>query len=378
MRKIEGYKEKLRKYKEHFSSIQKEVGTQVPKEFKGYKEYFEKIKKEFSSPQEMEDFIIRVKEDRIKLARVKEEVSKLVIGQHRIINSLLRAIIANGHVLLEGVPGIGKTLLVRTLAKVTNCSFGRIQFTPDLLPTDIIGITVYQEDRGFYTIKGPIFNNFVLADEINRAPPKVQSALLESMQERQATISKKTYPLPKPFFTLATQNPIESVGVYTLPEAQVDRFLFKLNVGYPDFYTEKRILKTNITTSKFEEYDLKQVITGEEILQLQRDVKLIYMDTKLEDYVVSLVDATRNPKKYGIKLGKYIEWPASPRASISIYIGSKAEALMNGSLFVLPQHIKTVAPDALRHRIIINFEGQAEGITADEVISEMLEKVPIP
>lgn len=310
--------------------------------------------------------------------RVKQEISKIVVGQEVVIDGLLRAVISNGHVLLEGVPGIAKTLMVKTLSKVTKCAFNRIQFTPDLLPTDIVGITAYEEKKGFFTLKGPIFNNFILADEINRAPPKVQSALLEGMQEKQVTIGKETFSLPRPFFVLATQNPIESLGTYPLPEAQIDRFLFKLNIGYPTQAEEQHILKKNITLRRFEEYKLNPIISPEEIITLQSNVKHIYLDNKIEKYIIRLVDCTRRSEQYKIKLGKYIEYGASPRASIGLFIASKADALIKGDLFVTPNHVKNVAADVLRHRIILNYEGQAEGIKTDNVIGDILSKVPIP
>lgn len=310
--------------------------------------------------------------------RIRQEIARAVVGQERTINALLRALISNGHVLLEGVPGIAKTLSVRTLAAVTNCTFSRVQFTPDLLPTDIIGITAFEKDKGFYVVKGPLFANFVLADEINRAPPKVQSALLESMQERQATIGKEVFALEPPFFVLATQNPIESYGTYPLPEAQLDRFLFKLNVGYPNEEEEQRILKTNINLRRFEDIGLMPIFDKFKIIELQREVQNVYLDKKIEKYVVRIVDATRNPSKYKIKLGKYIEWGASPRASIGLFIASKAEALLKNELFVTPHGVKEVAHDVLRHRIALNYEGQAEGIKVDAVISEILSRVPVP
>lgn len=320
----------------------------------------------------------KVKDYDVLFDKMRGEVSKIVVGQKVVIDGLLRAIIGNGHVLLEGVPGIAKTLIVRTLSKVTMCSFNRIQFTPDLLPTDIIGITAYEEKKGFFTIKGPIFNNFILADEINRAPPKVQSALLEGMQEKQVTIGKETFPLPIPFFVLATQNPIESLGTYPLPEAQIDRFLFKLNIDYPSVAEEPHILKKNITLKRFEEYKLNPIIKPEDILQLQKDVEYIYLDHKIEKYIIRLVDSTRRSEQYKIKLGRYIEFGASPRASIGLFIAAKAEALLKGDLFVTPHHVKEIAADVLRHRIILNYEGQAEGIKTDDVIKEILSKVHIP
>lgn len=324
------------------------------------------------------DFENRLKEYQIYLDRVKREIGTIVIGQSEIVDGFLRAIICNGHVLVEGVPGIGKTLLVNTLSKITGCRFSRIQFTPDLLPSDIVGLTSYQREEGFYTIKGPIFSNFVLADEINRAPPKVQSALLEAMQERQATIGKETFEITPPFFVLATQNPIEHAGTYPLPEAQVDRFLFKLLMVYPSMEEEMKILTTNITTSKFKDYKLDKIISPEDIINMQIDVKKIYLDPKLEKYIVSLVDCTRHPDKYKLKLGKYIQFGSSPRSSIGLYIAAKAEAFMNSKMYVTPHDIKKIAKDVLRHRIILNYEGQAEGISTDTIIEDILAKVPVP
>lgn len=312
------------------------------------------------------------------LDRVKAEVKKAVVGQEETVDSVLRALLAGGHVLLEGVPGLAKTLLVNTLSVITGCIFSRIQFTPDLLPSDIVGLTSYQREVGFYTIKGPVFANLVLADEINRAPPKVQSALLEAMQEHQVTIGKETFPLPKPFFVLATQNPIEQAGTYPLPEAQVDRFLFKLNIGYPTLEEEQKILSVNIEVRKFAGIDLERVMTPEDIITMQADVKRVYLDPKLEKYIVSIVDATRNPDKYKIKQGRFIAYGASPRASIGLVLGSKAECLLRARTYVTPHDVKKIGADVLRHRMIINYEGQAEGITSEEIIKEILDKVPVP
>ncbi|MDD5086656.1 MAG: AAA family ATPase, partial [Candidatus Nanoarchaeia archaeon] len=281
-----------------------------------------------------------ISKDQKIIESIKKEVSNVIVGQNKIVESFIKALISNGNVLVEGVPGLAKTLIVRALSKVMGCGFSRIQFTPDLLPTDIIGITAYDRERGFYVLKGPIFNNFILADEINRAPPKVQSALLECMQEKQATIGKETFDMPTPFFVLATQNPIEQLGVYPLPEAQVDRFLFKLKINYPELKEEMEVLHQNITTKKFEEYNLKAVTSPETIKKLQDSVKKIYLDKKIENYIIKIVDATRNPEKYKIKLGKYIEWGASPRASIGMFIASKADALIKGKSFVTPQNVK--------------------------------------
>jgi MoxR-like ATPase len=260
---------------------------------------------------------------------------------------------------------------------VTGCEFSRIQFTPDLLPTDIVGITTYEEGRGFFTIKGPIFANFVLADEINRAPPKVQSALLESMQERQATIGKETFHLPQPFFVMATQNPVEQLGTYQLPEAQVDRFLFKLTMGYPEFDEEIEILKKNITTEDFEDYQLRNVLTPHEISQAQQLTKKIYLDKKIEHYIVRITDATRHPERYDVEHGKYMDYGSSPRSSIGMFIASKAHALMNGRGYVTAQDVKDVAPRVLRHRIILNFEGEAEQVDTDSIVEEILQRVPV-
>jgi len=318
-----------------------------------------------------------IKDQKI-INEIKKEISNIVVGQEKVINGFLRALLSDGNVLVEGVPGIAKTLIVRALSAVMGCGFSRIQFTPDLLPTDIIGITAYEREKGFYVLKGPIFSNFILADEINRAPPKVQSALLECMQEKQATIGKETFTMPMPFFVLATQNPLEQLGVYPLPEAQVDRFLFKINIGYPNLKEEQIILNQNITTNKFEDFSLRSIMSAEKILELQDDTKKIYLDKKIEKYIVQIVDATRNPDKYKVKLGKYIDWGASPRASIGLFIASKAEALMQGKTFVTPQYVKEVAYDVLRHRIILSYEAQSENIQVEDVISDILARVPVP
>lgn len=312
-----------------------------------------------------------------KFEEIRREIGKVVIGQHEVVDGLLEALISNGHALVEGIPGIGKTLLVKTLARITGCAFSRIQFTPDLLPTDIVGLTTYEEGRGFFTVKGPVFANFVLADEINRSPPKVQSALLESMQERQATIGKETFKLPAPFFVMATQNPIEQLGTYKLPEAQVDRFLYKLMMVYPEPEDEIKILKTNITLYNFEDFDLRRVLTPDEIIRAQDFVKKIYLDKKIETYIINLVEATRKPAKYDIKIGKFIDYGGSPRSSIALYIAAKAHALLKGRNHVTAHDVKEVAYNCLRHRILLNFEGEAEGIKTEDIIKEILEKVPI-
>lgn len=319
-----------------------------------------------------------VNECRSDLDRVRKEISKVIVGQERVIDGLLRALLAKGHVLVEGIPGIAKTLVIRTLARSTGCDFKRIQFTPDLLPTDIVGITSYEKQKGFFFIKGPIFSNFVLADEINRAPPKVQSALLEAMQEKQATIGKKTFPIKEPFFVLATQNPIETLGTYSLPEAQVDRFLFKLQMSYPSKEEEKKIIEQNITIRPFEEYKIRPILSPNEIIRVQKLTLNITHSDKIKDYIVDIVNSTRQHQKYGIKMGKYIELGSSPRASINLFIAAKADALLKGDTYIKPQHVKDVAYDVLRHRIILNYTAQAEEVKVEDIISEILSKVPIP
>jgi MoxR-like ATPase len=319
-----------------------------------------------------------IKRFKNKIDSAKEEISKIVVGQNKVINGFFIALLSNGHVLLEGVPGIAKTLIVRAFSHINGGKFRRIQFTTDLLPTDILGITAYNEEKGFYVVQGPIFANFVLADEINRAPPKVQSALLEAMQERQVTIGEKTSPLPFPFFVLATENPIEQMGVFPLPEAQIDRFLFKLQVDYPSMDEEKEILNKNITTHSFERYKLKKIISPKELFEMQSLAKKIFIDKDIEKYIIDIVDATRNPRKYNISAENYIQWGASPRASIGLHIASKANALLKGDSFVEPEFVKEVAHDVLRHRILLNYEGRAKKITTDDIISEILEKVRVP
>jgi len=308
---------------------------------------------------------------------LKKELSKAVVGQETPMNSLIRGLLTNAHVLVEGVPGIAKTLLLKTLAVAVGCDFKRVQFTVDLLPTDITGVTTYNQEKGFYVIKGPVFTNFLLADEINRSPPKTQSALLEAMQERQVTIGRETFPMMKPFFVMATQNPIETAGVYELPEAQVDRFLFKVIMGYPKLDEEKIIIDQNIDVKSFESYNIKPVTNGKQIIEMQEFTKTIFLSDKLKTYITKIVDSTRNPQKYGITLGKYIDYGGSPRASIGLAIAAKSEALIRGDTFVKPQHIQTVAYEVLRHRIILSYEGMAKKISTDDVITEVLKKIPV-
>jgi MoxR-like ATPase len=338
-------------------------------------------KEKFQAPTTEDDYGGRatekeVEECGVRLKKVREEIKKVVVGQEAVVDGLVRGLLCNGHVLLEGVPGIAKTLLVITLAKVTGCSAKRIQFTVDLLPTDIVGITTYTPDKGMEVVKGPIFANFLVADEINRSPPKTQSALLEAMQEKNVTISKQTYPLPKPFFVMATENPLETSGVYFLPEAQVDRFLFKIIMEYPTHDEEKIIMKRNMSLFKFEDFELNAILSPEEILRMQELVKDIYLSKEIEEYIVKIITTTRDP--HATEYNQFLEMGCSPRATIGLFIASKAEALINGRNFVIPSDVKKVAYDVLRHRLILNYLAQSEKITPDKVISAILDKVEIP
>jgi len=326
----------------------------------------------------MEEIKAGIKEYSPILKKIRKELAKVIIGQEEVIDALLQVLLSNGNVLVEGVPGVAKTLTIKTLATAVGCEFKRIQFTADLLPTDILGITAYDEKKGFYTVKGPIFANFILADEINRAPAKTQSALMEAMQEKQVTIGKQTFKLERPFFVMATENPIEQSGTYPLPEAQIDRFLFKLMVDYPKLNDEVEIMARNANLKKFDEFGVNAVIGPEKILEMQEFVKKIYLKEEIRSYIANIVDATRHPKEAGISLGRYIEWGSTPRASINMFIASKTEALFNKSHFVTPQHVKDVAYDVLRHRLLLNYEGQAEGIKPEQIIDEILSKVPVP
>lgn len=308
------------------------------------------------------------------LSDIEKEMSGIIVGQRKIIHGILRAVLCNGHVLVEGVPGTAKTLIVKSMATVLGCDMKRVQFTVDLLPTDITGIMSYTPEKGFKIVKGPVFTNFILADEINRSPPKTQSALLEAMQEKAVTIAKETYDLPKPFFVMATENPLENSGVYTLPEAQVDRFLFKLLIGYPESDEEKDILRKNTTTETFESFNLKPVLTQEKIIMLQEKVKGVFISDVIEDYIVKIVRESRN-KDW--EMGKYVSYGGSPRASIAIYIASKAEALMRGREYVIPEDVREVVYPVLRHRIILNYEAEAEGITTDKVIGKILGRINV-
>ena len=309
--------------------------------------------------------------------RITQELQKRIVGQEEMIERLLIGLLTGGHVLLEGVPGLAKTLTVRSLAETLNASFERIQFTPDLLPADVMGTMIYNQRTGEFTPRrGPIFANLVLADEVNRAPPKVQSALLEAMQEQQVTIGGETFPLPKPFLVLATQNPIEQEGTYPLPEAQLDRFMFKLKVGYPDRETEKEIMRR---MAGRELPPLRTVTTAEEVLAARREIAALYMDEKICDYIVDLVHATRDPAAYGLpELEPLIEYGASPRATIYLATCARAHAYLRGRGYVLPEDVKAIGADVLRHRIITSYEAEAEEITSDDVIARIFEAVEVP
>jgi len=311
-----------------------------------------------------------------KLNSVLDEVKKVIVGQEDILDKLLISLIADGHVLLEGVPGLAKTLMVNTLSETFNANFCRIQFTPDLLPADITGTQIYDNKKGtFYTQKGPIFSNFILADEINRAPPKVQSALLEAMQEKQVSIQGNTFKLDRPFLVLATQNPIETEGTYKLPEAQVDRFTFKLIIEYPKKDEEKSIIQRN---TQGIDIKTKPIMNSKELIKIQEFNKKIYVDEKIEEYVACIVDATRHPKDYGLKIEGLVDYGASPRASIWLILAGKAHALLNGRGYVIPEDIKAIAHDVLRHRLILTYEAEAEDIVADKIINDVISKIKTP
>lgn len=308
---------------------------------------------------------------------LKSELAKTVVGQQELVNRLLTALLVNGHVLLEGVPGLAKTLALKSLSTLIDGSFQRIQFTPDMLPADIVGTEMFNPQTAtFETKKGVVFANFVLADEINRAPAKVQSALLEAMQERQVTIGDDTYYLPEPFLVMATQNPIEQEGTYPLPEAQVDRFMMKVVVDYPTIEEERLILDTVATTESLPK--LNPVISIDQVVHARRLTNSLYMDDKIRDYIVALVYATRDPERYGLNLKPYIRNGASPRATIALTLASKANAFLNGRGYVTPQDVKAIAMEVMRHRVAVTYEADAEGITSEQVVSTILSEVPVP
>lgn len=309
------------------------------------------------------------------IKRMREEIGKVFFGQEAVVNSLIRALLCDGHVLLEGIPGIAKTLAIKALAQVSGCSSKRIQFTVDLLPSDITGLTTYDSKKGFEVVKGPIFANFIIADEINRSPAKTQSALIEAMQEKHVTIGGRTFELPKPFFVMANQNPIENEGVYSLPEAQVDRFLFKVLFGYPKMEEEKRIMGENTTFKRFEDFHLRAIVNQHKIIEMQKLVHDIYIDEKIKTYIFNIVNKTRLKD---FKMGTYIDLGASPRASIALFIAAKAEAMMNGRNYVIPQDVRVVAMEVLRHRLILSYKARADGIIVEHIIEDIFKLVNVP
>ena len=308
---------------------------------------------------------------------LRQEIGRVIVGQQHLVERLIVGLISNGHILLEGVPGLAKTLTLKTLAGAVGLSFSRLQFTPDMLPADIVGTMIYNpRDNSFSTKHGPVFANLVLADEINRAPAKVQSALLEAMQERQVTLGDESHRLPDPFLVLATQNPLEQEGTYPLPEAQVDRFMLKVLVQYPSRTEERAILDAMAIAERF--FDVQPVVTEEDIVDARRVVSSIYVDEKVKDYIVDIVLATRDPRPYGINLNGYVQCGASPRATISLTLAGRAIAFLQGRGYVTPQDIKDVAYDVLRHRIIVSYEAEAENVTSENVIAGILEGLPVP
>lgn len=307
--------------------------------------------------------------------KIEKEISRIVVGQGDVIRGIIRGILCNGHVLVEGVPGVAKTLIIVAMSKVTGCEMKRIQFTVDLLPTDITGIQSYIPGKGFEIMKGPIFANFIVADEINRSPPKTQSALLEAMQEKKVTISKESYDLPTPFFVMATENPLENSGVYQLPEAQIDRFLFKLIIDYPKIKEEIDILEQNMTTNTLDSYNLKPVVTPKEIIELQDLTKRVFTSEAIKKYIVEIVNVSR---RKDLDFSKYVSFGGSPRASISLFIASKAEALMNGRDYVTPKDVLEVIYPVFRHRLILTYQAEADKVDSDTIIAKILKHVSAP
>ena len=320
----------------------------------------------------------RISKESVFIDKLREEIASTVIGQTDLINRLLIGILANGHILIEGVPGLAKTLLVKTIAQLIEAKFQRIQFTPDMLPADLIGTLIYnQKTGGFETRKGPIFSNIILADEINRSPAKVQSALLESMQERQVTIGEDTFLLDNPFLVLATQNPIEQEGTYPLPEAQVDRFMLKLKVSYPSKDEEKLILRKMAKTTILE--SLTPVTGPEQIINAQKTINDIYVDEKVEEYILNLIFATRDPESFGLDdIKGLIDYGASPRASINIVLASKARAFMEHRGYITPEDVRFVGMDVLRHRVILTNEAEAEELSSEDIIQRLFETIEVP
>ena len=326
--------------------------------------------------KDIQEITKEVEEKSRYVRRLKEEIEKIIVGQHYLIERLLIGILADGHILVEGVPGLAKTTAVKTLAKAVDTSFQRIQFTPDLLPADLTGTQIYLPKTGDFTVKkGPIFSNIILADEINRAPAKVQSALLEAMQEKQITIGEETFKLEEPFLVMATQNPIEQEGTYPLPEAQIDRFMLKLHVTYPTKNEEKEIMQRIAHRTPIE---ISPVTTPNEIMESREVADQIYIDDKLQDYIVDIVFATREPKAYGIDIEGMIAYGASPRASIYLNQAAKAYAFLQGRGYVTPQDVKSIGLDVLRHRVLLTYEAEAEELTSDDIVMKIFDNVEVP
>ncbi|WP_327984481.1 MoxR family ATPase [Bergeyella porcorum] len=332
---------------------------------------------ELNQAEDIKQLTEKVREQNYYFTLLREEMNKAIIGQSYMIDRLLIGLLGNGHILLEGVPGLAKTLAIKSLAEAVDGAFSRIQFTPDLLPADVIGTQIYNvRDNDFSVKKGPVFANFVLADEINRAPSKVQSALLEAMQEKQVTIGEETMPLPKPFLVLATQNPIDQEGTYLLPEAQSDRFMLKCKIDYPEFEDERKVMRM---VSTAHQVTIKPVISLQNIMEAKQLVHQIYLDEKIEQYILDMVFATRFPERYGLSdLKNYISFGASPRASINLAIAARAYAFLKNRAFVIPEDVKAVAKDVLRHRIGLSFEAEAENVDADQIVDKILGRVQAP
>jgi MoxR-like ATPase len=325
----------------------------------------------------VEEINRRARAGRDRLAPFFQEVEKVLVGQRHLIHSLIVGLLTDGHILLEGVPGLAKTLAVRTVARALQLEFRRIQFTPDLLPADVVGTQIYNPRTGDFSVKkGPVFANVILADEINRAPAKVQSALLEAMQEKQVTIGDRTYELPLPFLVLATQNPVEQEGTYPLPEAQVDRFMLKVVIDYPDRAEELTIL--NRMGSILPIAEVRPVLSAAELDELRRAVDAIYVDEKVKGYIVDLVQATRKPGEYGLELTGLIQYGASPRATIALVRAARAQAFLDGRGYVTPQDVKSAAPDVLRHRLLVSYEAEAEELKPEDLLTRILDKLPVP
>jgi MoxR-like ATPase len=325
---------------------------------------------------ELRELSEQIEKESVSVRHIMTELERIIVGQKALLERLIAGILCDGHILLEGLPGLAKTTAVKSLASIINLSFQRIQFTPDLLPADIIGTQIYRPDTSNFEVKkGPVFKNIILADEINRAPAKVQSALLEAMQERQITIGDETFKLPDPFIVLATQNPIEQEGTYPLPEAQVDRFMLKVKIDYPDETDEKEIMRRvyrGMENIIVDPVDISIVISAKKL------VATIHIEDKIIDYIVRLVNSTRTPSKFGLELGNMISYGASPRASIYLGLAAKAHAFLAGRAYVTPQDVKNMAYDVLRHRIILSYEAEAEGMVADDIIMQILDRIEVP